>query len=165
MYGAVKRDFDLSKIGMNTKELQTYGYQRRPSHKDLSFVACTTSLSPSSSFTAIPQRTLGPEVLRQSKHRSSRSFHYSITPAGCFHSSFSRSVPFSLLNLGPRATCDIRSSSVNHIDRFNPTAPTPNMTILPHLRPLALNLQQIPTRSSASLRLTHQHGTAIHPQP
>src|ERR1700735_4510273 len=34
-----------------------------------------------------------------------------------------------------------------------------------HLRPLALNLQPIPTISSASSRLTHQHGTAIHPQP
>jgi hypothetical protein len=59
MYGAVKKDFGLSKIGMNVEELQTYGYQRRPSHKDLSFVACTTSLAPSSSFAAIPQRTLG----------------------------------------------------------------------------------------------------------
>jgi hypothetical protein len=46
---------------------------------------------------------------------------------------FQPTCPFFLLNLGPRATCDIRSSAVNHIDRFNPTAPTSNITNLPTL--------------------------------
>src|SRR5580704_11985631 len=97
MYRVVKRDFDLSKIGTNIKELQTYRYQRRPSHKDLSlvgwhyqsvsllFLCCHTAKDPWPGSTSTKQVSWLSLLLLLNN------------ACCCFHSSFNRPVPSSYL--------------------------------------------------------------------